>query len=69
MISLQVKVVLPAFTVSFSSDFVQVLPTLCLLLDANAVPPVRQRLPLAIPSAKMAGAIRLAADYSLSFLS
>jgi hypothetical protein len=63
VISLQVNVVLPAFTVSFTSDFVQVLPTLCLLLDANAVPAVRQRLPLAMPSAKMAGTNRLATGF------
>jgi hypothetical protein len=58
VISLQVNVVLPTFTVSFTSDFVQVLPTLWLELDANAVPAVKQMLPLAIPSAKMAGAHR-----------
>ncbi len=63
VISLQVNVVLPAFTVSFTSDFVQVLPTLCLLLDANAVPAVKQMLPLAMPSAKMAGANRFATGF------
>ncbi len=53
VISLQVNVVLPALTVSFTSDLVQVLPTLCLLVDANAGAEVRQRLPLAMPSAKV----------------
>jgi hypothetical protein len=63
VICLQVSVVLPTFTVSFTSDLVQVLPTLCLVLDANAVPAVKQMLPLAMPRAKMAGANRFAPGF------
>jgi len=69
VISLQVNVVLPAFTVSFTSDFVQVLPTLCLELDANAAPAVTQMLPLAMPGAKMTGANRFAVGFFIVVLS